>query len=117
MPVHKTILKMTEVNTGALRGQSRRAITPGGDGVGWGGWWRRGPQCSDWNLLLQGPDGTKEGLPVRGKMHAKAEMNECALWPRSGTGMMLVKGCGGRTGWKVQLSVRLGSGGMLFGRQ
>lgn len=23
----------------------------------------------------------------------------------------------GRTGWKVQLSVQLGSGGMLFGRQ
>lgn len=74
-------------------------------------------ECSDWKLVLQGADGTKEGLPLRGRVHAKAEMNECALWPRNGTGMMYVKGRGGRTGSKVQLSVQLGSGGNFEGSE
>lgn len=66
-------------------------------------------ECSGWNLVLRGAGGTNEGLPRRGRMHAEAEMNECALRPRNGTGMMYVKGCGGRTGWKVPLRERRGA--------
>lgn len=48
-----------------------------------------------------------------GRMHAEAEMNECALRPRNGAGRMYAKGRGGRTGWKAQLRERR----VLSGRQ